>query len=164
MNHRYSWHHWVDYLDGALTKEQRTEMEQHLGACEECGNLRRDVLAMENRLQLAGRRLRDSFPVNRERAHQAAELCAEGFRGKDSHSTAPVLERLTVLRDFMTPLCGSETVSRALQAAAQRTAVQSPERITELLWPDFLENLSCITGMLCGDPTATLVSELGRLA
>jgi hypothetical protein len=83
----------------------------------------------------------------------------EAFR----HS-APVLERLTTLRAFMTPLCGSETVNRALHAAAQRTAVQSPEVLTEVLWPDFLENLSSITSVLCGDPAAMLVTELGRLA
>jgi hypothetical protein len=51
-----------------------------------------------------------------------------------------------------------------LHAAAQRTAVPSPEVLTEVLWPDFLENLSSITSVLCGDPAAMLVTELGRLA
>jgi anti-sigma factor RsiW len=166
VNHRYSWHHWVDYLEGALPEQQRTEMEDHLRTCDECSHLRRSIMAMENQLQLAGKHLRDSFPVNRDRARQAAELCLQRIGGSTSapDSCASVLERLTVLRDFMTPLCGSETVNRALGAAAQRMAVQSPEVLTEVLWPDFLENLSSITSMLCGDPTAMLVSEVGRLA
>ena len=141
-------------------------MEEHLRACEECNHLRRNVMAMENQLQLAGKRLKDSFPANQDRAQKAAQSCLEGIHKMEeaSQTSAPVLERLTTLRAFMTPLCGSETVSRALCAAAQRTAVRSPEVLTELLWPDFLENLSTITSVLCGDPTAMLVSEVGRLA
>ena len=166
MNHRYSWHHWVDYLDGVLPEAQRTEMEEHLHSCEECSHLRGEIMAMENRLQLAGKHLRDSFPVNCDRARLAAESWGQSPREKDSalQSTASMLERLTALRHFMTPLCGSETVSRALEAAAQRTAVRTPEQLTERAWPEFLENLSSITGLLCGDPAAMLVSELGRLA
>lgn len=166
VNHKYSWHHWVDYLEGALAEEQRAEMEKHLQVCEECSRLRRNVITMENRLQLAGKRLRGSFAVDQNRARQAVDTCWESIRKADAaaQNSASVLDRLTTLRAFMTPMCGSETVTRALHAAAQRIAVQSPEALTEVLWPDFLENLSSITSVLCGDPAAILVAELGRLA
>jgi len=166
VNHKYAWHDWVDYLEGALPEDQRAEMEQHLQGCEECRDLRRDVMAMENRLYLAGKDLRDSFAVDQDRVRRAVESCLESKRGADksSEGSASVLDRLTTLRAFMTPLCGSETVIRALSAAARRTAVPSPEVLTEGLWPDFLENLGSITGALCGDPAAMMVAELGRLA
>ncbi|HZR28585.1 MAG TPA: hypothetical protein VFA71_07375 [Terriglobales bacterium] len=141
-------------------------MEEHLRACEECGHLRNNVIAVENKLQLAGKRLRNSFPLNQDRTRQAVESCIESISKTDAAvpNSTSMLDRLTTLRAFMTPLCGSGTVTRALRAAAQRTAVPSPEALPEVLWPDFMENLSAITGVLCGDPAAVLVAEVGRLA
>lgn len=164
MNHKYSWHHWVDYFDGTLPVELRAEMEQHLQLCPECSRLRLSVMAIEDRLQLAGKRLRDSFPASEERARHAVETCLESARDSRAISlSASVQERLTSLQAFMAPLCGSVTAARALHAAARQTSVPSPEGLTDVLWPDFVENLSSIAGVLCGDPAATLVSEVGRL-
>jgi hypothetical protein len=69
--------------------------------------------------------------------------------------------RLGSLHLLLAPMCGEETSTRAICAAAQRVSADSPRSLEERLWPGFVEHLHAIVAMLCGEPAAQLVWERG---
>ena len=164
MNHKYSQQEWIDYLEGDLAPRQREEMDQHLQACDKCSRFYQNMLEVEGKLRFAAQRQRESLRISEARARQAADACILQMPKTGTQVSPAVRRKLTTLENFMSPICGSETTARAMHVAAHRTSVASPEVIGEVLWEDFLENLSSVAGMLCGEPAANLILQVGSLA
>ena len=60
-------------------------------------------------------------------------------------------------------MCGSRTAANALQAAAQIAAVRSPEQVTPDNWEPFLDSLTSIATVMCGETGVHLIREGGRM-
>ena len=111
--------------------------------------------AVDRNLLSAGASLRASVRVD-SAAIFAAKEKALARLGNQSLSL-----RLGSLYLLLAPMCGVETSTRAICAAAHRVSADSPRLLEERSWPGFVEHLHSIVATLCGEPAAQLVRERG---
>jgi anti-sigma factor RsiW len=155
VKHPMAAEEWFAYLDDLTSEAERLRIEKHLQSCPGCResvDLLRDV---DQAWLSAGARLRAAVHVNSS-AMAAAKEKALARLGNHSLSL-----RLGSLYLLLAPMCGMETSTRAMRAAAQRVSADSPRSLEERSWSVFVEHLHVIVATLCGEPAAQLVRERG---
>ena len=68
------------------------------------------------------------------------------------------LERL----ELVMAMCGTRTAAQALQYTAKGSPARSLELVTSENWEPFLENLTSIAVVMCGEPSAHLMRRNGQ--
>jgi hypothetical protein len=155
MKHPISEHERFDYLDGALSDSKRASMDEHLLSCTDCRNSAELMRAVDEALIEAGASLRRTLLV---RASDT-RIAKQKVFAKLGDSSIPI--RLGSLYLLMAPMCGEETSTRAIRAAARNVYAVSPRQLEDRLWPGFVEHLHAIVATLCGEPAAQLILKRG---
>lgn len=159
MQHGITPELWEDYLEGALTRAERSQIETHLNECVECREFMAQMAQCATRLHNAGSWFDAATPVSEEKLDTAWQAMLARIRADDPL----VQQRLDELEAVMAVLCGSHTAARALQAAAAESPARSLARLTHENWEPFLQSLLAIARALCGRTGARLILESGQL-
>jgi anti-sigma factor RsiW len=155
VKHPMAAEEWFAYLDDSTSELERLRVEKHLQSCVGCRESVELLREVDYALLSAGARLRATVEVNTSAMSTAKEkvLARLGNRALSL--------RLGSLYLLLAPMCGMETSTRAIRAAAQRVSAGSPRSLEEHYWSVFVEHLHAIVATLCGDPAAQLVRERG---
>src|SRR5882672_8142614 len=151
MTHLFSEEEWNDYLEEQIDDETRDRFEAHLIGCLSCWKFYERMANATQALRVSGAGLRSVFAKIDE---------AEG--AKRDQPRRVIQQRLDALAAVMAPMCGSQTATKALRAAAQVSHARSLERVTEDNWTSFLMSLKPIAAVMCGETGARLVWESGQ--
>jgi len=166
MTHLFSEEEWNDYIEGEVDDETRDRFEAHLIGCLSCWKFYERMANATAALRTSGAGMRAIFAL------QDRQLSA-GLRGVfakiDETEAAEreeprrlIQQRLDALAAVMAPMCGSQTATRALSAAARVSRARSLESVTEDNWTSFLTSLKPIAAVMCGETGARLVWESGQ--
>ncbi len=166
MTHLFSEEEWIDYVEGRIADETRDRIEAHLIGCLSCWEFYERMANATRALRKGGAGMRAALALPDRRL-------AAGLRGvfakineveeaKGEQPRHAIQRRLDALEAVMAPMCGSQTATRALRAAARVSHARSLERVTEDNWPSFLASLKAITAVMCGETGARLVWESGQ--
>ncbi|HZF39176.1 MAG TPA: zf-HC2 domain-containing protein [Blastocatellia bacterium] len=166
MTHLFSEEEWNDYLEEQIDDETRDRFEAHLIGCLSCWKFYERMANATQALRVSGAGMRSVFAL------QDRQLSA-GLRGvfakideaegaKRDQPRRVIQQRLDALAAVMAPMCGSQTATKALRAAAQVSHARSLERVTEDNWTSFLMSLKPIAAVMCGETGARLVWESGQ--
>jgi hypothetical protein len=155
MNHPIDREEWFAYLEGSVPESGRTRIEHHLRSCPSCNETAELMRTVEDAMTLVGASLRETVTVS-DASIAAAKYSALRRLGDRS---MPI--RLGSLYLLLAPMCGMETSTRAIRAAAHRVSAASPQFLEDRMWPGFVEQLHVIVATLCGEPAAQLVWERG---
>ncbi len=159
MPHKFTPELWEDYLEGALTHAEHSQIETHLNECVECRGVMAQMAQCTTRLHDAGSWFDAAPLVTAEKLDTAWQAMLVRIRADGP----PVRQRLDELEAAMAVLCGSHTAARALQAAAAESPARSLARLTHENWEPFLQSLLAIARALCGRTGARLILESGQL-
>lgn len=154
---------WIDYFDGVMEPEARDRLEAHLIGCELCWEFHDRMARTGERLRAAAERTRESLPFGDAQLHQALGSALGRLRGGAARPPASVRARLDDLTAVMAPMCGVQTTSQALRAAALSSPARSLDAVTSDNWEPFLASLTSIAAVMCGETGAHLVWESGQL-
>jgi anti-sigma factor RsiW len=144
---------WFAYLDDFASQNENSPVAKHLQSCCTCRETVERMRSVDTSLLRAAASLRASVRVSSYAVSTAKEK-ALACLGNQALSL-----RLGSLYLLLAPMCGVETSTRAICAAAHRVSAGSPQLLEERSWPGFVEHLHTIVATLCGEPAAQLVRE-----
>lgn len=165
MTHGISEQDWEAYLEQKLTAEEHDRVEAHLLGCLACWEHYEELKQTTERLHAAGAEARGSLTLSDAQLHVGlrgvfARLRAE--KKPDSAIRSPLQARLDHLESVMAVMCGAHTAVNALRAAARISPATSLEQITAENWGPFLDRLTSIATVMCGETGAHLVRQSGK--
>jgi anti-sigma factor RsiW len=166
MTHLFSEEEWTDYIDGGLDDEARDRIEAHLFGCLSCWEFYERMANATRALGASGAGMRAAFALQDRRLNAGLRAVFakinEAEASKRERPLRAIQQRLDALAAVMAPMCGSQTATKALRAAAQVSPARSLERVTEDNWTSFLTSLKTIAAVMCGETGARLVWERGQ--
>lgn len=167
MTHGISEEAWIQYVDDQLSAAERRRIDAHLVECSACSEFLLRIAGVDRILEREACMFREAFPLDPDCVHVA--LAEVLVRALDSDAKEQALthravaEHLRRLEEVLAAMCGSWTAVNALRLAAMNSIARSPEHLTQTNWPSFLENLTLIASVFCGDAGARLLWEHGQL-
>jgi Putative zinc-finger len=166
MTHLFSEEEWTDYIEGRIDDESRDRIEAHLIGCLSCWEFNERMSTATRALVASGAGMRAAFALQDRRLNAGLRAVFakinEAEAVKRERPLRAIQQRLDALAAVMAPMCGSQTATKALRAAAQVSPARSLERVTEDNWPSFLTSLKTIAAVMCGETGARLVWERGQ--
>ena len=166
MTHLFSEEEWNDYIEGEVDDETRDRFEAHLIGCLSCWNFYERMANATEALRTGGAGMRAIFALqDRQLSAGLRGVFAKIDEAEAAERDAPrrlIQQRLDALAEVMAPMCGSQTATRALSAAARVSRARSLESVTEDNWTSFLTSLKPIASVMCGETGARLVWESGQ--
>ncbi len=153
MKHLTTEEDWFAYLDNQTSEAELSPVSAHLQSCVTCRDTVELMRTVDKSLLQAGARLRASVRISGGAIATAKEKTLSRI-GNQYLSVC-----LGSLHLLLAPMCGVETSTRALRAAAHRVSANSPRLLDEQVWPGFVEHLHAIVATLCGEPAAQLVRQ-----
>ena len=153
MKHATTEEDWFAYLDNVSSEAEHPLIAAHVQSCAACRETVELMRTVDRTLFAAAADLRASVLL-KSAALSAAKASTLSRLGNQSLSM-----RLGSLYLLLAPMCGVETSTRAICAAAQRVSAESPRLLEERAWPGFVEHLHAIVATLCGEPAAQLIRE-----
>jgi anti-sigma factor RsiW len=166
MTHIFSEEEWNDYIEGEVDDETRDRFEAHLIGCLSCWKFYQRMTNATQALRVSGAGMRAVFALqDRQLSSGLRAVFAKIDETEAARRDRPrrmIQQRLDALAAVMAPMCGSQTATKALRAAAQVSPARSLERVTEDNWTSFLTSLKPIADVMCGETGARLVWESGQ--
>jgi hypothetical protein len=166
MTHLFSEEEWNDYIEGDVDDETRDRFEAHLIGCLSCWKFYERMANATEALRTSGAGMRAIFALqDRQLSAGLRGVFAKIDEAESAEREEPrrlIQQRLDALAAVMAPMCGSQTATRALRAAARVSRARSLESVTEDNWTSFLTSLKPIAAVMCGDTGARLVWESGQ--
>ncbi len=170
MFHEISEQDWENYLSDGATGDARRRIEAHLIACPECRVMIERMRQAEGQFKRAISDARRQIALGDEQVYQGLRGVFLRLVAEESETEAgqqriqqQIREQwLRALETALADLCGKHTAVRALRVAAENSPARSLERVEAGNWQPFLERLTSITQVLCGEIGAQLVGEIGR--
>ena len=166
MTHLFSEEQWNDYIEGRIDDETRDRIEAHIIGCLSCWEFHERMANATRALVVCGAGLRAAFALQDRRLNAGMRAVFakinESEAAKHDQPLRAIQQRLDALAAVMAPMCGSQTATKALRAAAQVSPACSLDRVTEDNWPSFLTSLKTIAAVMCGETGARLVWERGQ--
>jgi hypothetical protein len=166
MTHLFSEEEWNDYIEGEVDDEMRDRFEAHLIGCLSCWKFYQRMANATHALRVSGAGMRAVFALqDRQLSSGLRGVFAkldEAEAAKREQPRRQIQQRLDALAAVMAPMCGSQTATKALRAAAKVSPARSLERVTEDNWTSFLTSLKPIADVMCGETGARLVWESGQ--
>jgi len=167
MTHGISEEAWLHYVEDQLAATERRRIDAHLADCNACSEFLLRMTGADRILEGEACRLREAFPLDPDRVHVAlAKVLVRALDSDAKENALPhteVTEHLRHLEEVLATMCGSWTAVNALRLAAMNSIARSPEHLTQTTWTPFLERLTAITSVFCGDAGARLLWEHGQL-
>jgi hypothetical protein len=166
MTHLFSEEEWNDYIEGEIDDETRDRFEAHLIGCLSCWRFYQRMANATQALRVSGAGMRAVFALQDRQLSSALRgvfaKIDEAEAAKRDQPHRLIQQRLDALAAVMAPMCGSQTATKALRAAAQVSHARSLDRVTEDNWTSFLTSLKPIADVMCGETGARLVWESGQ--
>jgi hypothetical protein len=166
MTHLFSEEQWNDYIEGRIDDETRDRIEAHIIGCLSCWEFHERMATATRALVVCGAGMRAAFALQDRRLNAGLRAVFakinEVEAAKSDQPLRAIQQRLDALAEVMAPMCGSQTATKALRAAAQVSPACSLERVTEDNWTSFLASLNTIAAVMCGETGARLVWERGQ--
>ena|SRR5437899_1986630 len=166
MTHLFSEEEWNDYIEGDVDDETRDRFEAHLIGCLSCWKFYERMANATEALRTSGAGMRAIFALqDRQLSAGLRGVFAKIDEAESAEREEPrrlIQQRLDTLAAVMAPMCGSQTATRALRAAARVSRARSLESVTEDNWTSFLTSLKPIAAVMCGETGARLVWESGQ--
>jgi hypothetical protein len=166
MTHLFSEEEWNDYIEGRTDNEARDRIEAHLIGCLSCWEFHERMATATRALVASGAGMRAVFALQDRRLNAGLRAVFakinEAEAAERDRPLRAIQQRLDALAAVMAPMCGSQTATKALRAAAQVSPACSLERVTEDNWTSFLASLKTIAAVMCGETGARLVWESGQ--
>ena len=167
MIHGFAEKDWNDYVEGTTDDQTRDRIEAHLIGCFRCWEMYERLSQATGALRSSGEMLRGVFALQDQQLHdglravfarikQETPLVSQG----QSHE---VQARLNFLEAILAPMCGAQTASKALHAAAKAIPYSKLNIVTTENWEPFLERLTSFATVMCGDTGANLVRVSGKV-
>ncbi|HQR35098.1 MAG TPA: hypothetical protein PLK30_20340 [Blastocatellia bacterium] len=167
MIHGFTEKDWNDYVEGLTDDQTRDRIEAHLIGCFSCWEMYEQMAETTTALRSSGDILRGIFALQDQQLHDGlravfARIKEETPVDSAAHSRE-VRARLNFLEAVLAPMCGSQTASKALRAAALTTSASTPDFVTIENWEPFLERLTSFATVMCGETGANLVRASGKI-
>jgi len=166
MTHLFSEEEWTDYIEERIDDERRDRIEAHLIGCLSCWEFYERMATATRALVASGVGMRAAFALQDRRLNAGLRAVFakinEAEAAKRERPLRAIQQRLDALAAVMAPMCGSQTATKALRAAAQVSPARSLERVTDDNWASFLTSLKTIAAVMCGETGARLVWERGQ--
>ena len=166
MTHLFSEEEWNDYIEGRIDDEARDRIEAHIIGCLSCWEFYERMATATRALVASGAGMRAVFALQDRRLNAGLRAVFakinEAESAKRDRPLRAIQQRLDALAAVMAPMCGSQTATKALRAAAQVSPARSLERVTDDNWASFLTSLKTIAAVMCGETGARLVWERGQ--
>ena len=167
MIHGFTEKDWNDYVEGLTDNQTRDRIEAHLIGCFSCWEMHEQMAEATAALRSSGDILRRAFALQDHQLHDGLrEVFArikEGTSGDSDGHSREVRARLNFLEAVLTPMCGSQTASKALRAAADAIPANKLNFVTTENWEPFLERLTSFATVMCGDTGANLIRVSGKI-
>lgn len=165
MQHGITPENWENYLEGTLVPDERDHIEAHLIGCVSCWEFHERLANLTERLQSDGRMMSHRYPLSNEALQAGLRATYARICERNSSAAVPtsVQQRLHELEAVMTVFCGEQTAVNALQAAAKNSPAKRLLHVSPENWESFLNRLTALAHVLCGNTGAQLVFECGRL-
>jgi hypothetical protein len=163
MWHEFTEEAWESFLSGALTAET-SALNAHLRACAECR-------AMVERLRQSEVQFKQATHAARQQLALQDEQIYHGLRGiflrlltqeAEVNQQQLIEPWLRALEATLSELCGNQTAPHMMQTAARRSPARALENIETANWQPFLEHVTALTQVVCGEVGSQLVTEIGR--
>lgn len=167
MIHGFAEKDWNDYVEGTADDQTRDRIEAHLIGCFRCWEMYEQLSQTTGALRSSGEILRGVLSLQDQQLHDG--LCAVFARIQqetpfDSDSRPHEVQvRLNFLEAVLAPMCGSQTASKALRAAAKAIPSSKLNIVTTENWEPFLERLASFATVMCGETGANLVRVSGKV-
>ncbi|HEV2663834.1 MAG TPA: hypothetical protein VG324_02935 [Blastocatellia bacterium] len=162
----FSEEEWTDYVEGRIAEEARDRIEAHLIGCLSCWEFHERMATATRALVASGAGMRAVFALQDRRLNAGLRAVFAKINGaeaaKRDRPLRAIQQRLDALAAVMAPMCGAQTATKALRAAAQVSHARSLEHVTEDNWTSFLASLKPIAAVMCGETGARLVWERGQ--
>src|SRR5262249_20270397 len=166
MTHLFSEEEWNDYIEGRTDNEARDRIQAHLTGCLSCWEFHERMATATRALVASGAGMRAVFALQDRRLNAGLRAVFakinEAEAAERDRPLRAIQQRLDALAAVMAPMCGSQTATKALRAAAQVSPACSLESVTEDNWTSFLSSLKTIAAVMCGETGARLVWESGQ--
>lgn len=160
---------WNDYVEGLANETTRDRIEAHLIGCLGCWELYDQMAHATETLRATGQGIRAGSMLQDRELYAGLHGVYEKLRMAETVQPASAValhlaiqRKLEELAAVMTPMCGSNTAIKALQAAANGSPARSLDQVTVDNWTPFLKSLNAIASVMCGDTGAHLVWESGQ--
>ncbi len=167
MIHGFTEKDWNDYVEGVADHQTRDRIEAHLIGCFSCWELHEQMSQATGALRSSGEILRGVFALQDQQLHNGLRAVFARIKQEtpfDSESQShEVQARLNFLEAVLAPMCGAQTASKALRAAAHATSADKLNFVTTENWEPFLERLTSFATVMCGDTGANLVRVSGKI-
>lgn len=162
MMHGFTEQEWEGYLEGQLTPEEQDRIEAHMLGCWACWDRYDQMKLTTDQLYEAGAEVRHSVQPSEMQLQVALRQVMQRVNPLAEATPEQIQQRLERLELVMARMCGTRTATQALQYAAKGSPARSLELVTAENWEPFLENLTSIAGVMCGEPGAHLVRRNGQ--
>lgn len=165
MKHVFRAEEWELYLTDPNALKTRAMFDAHLVNCKQCWELYQQESPAMRALSEAGQEARRELTIDEPKlrimfSHMMTNLGAEK---SELNVTAQIQRSLEFLKSVLHPVFGSKATQRALQLAAHGSSGRSLDRMTVEGWNAFLDQLTAIVSIICGDVFASLIREHGKL-
>jgi transcriptional regulator with AAA-type ATPase domain len=167
MIHGFAEDEWNDYIEGFADEPTRDRIEAHLIGCLSCWELHEQMSQTTAALRSSSEILRSVFALQDQQLEDGlravfAQIKQE-TQSETSSQSSEVRARLIFLEAILARMCGAQTASKALRAAAKAAPTSKLNVLTSENWEPFLEQLTSFATVMCGDTGANLIRVSGKI-
>lgn len=154
---------WIDYLDNALSRSERQEIDSHLMVCSACCSQLTEFRQVDQRLRIECGEILQAMARSGVPPIPSTETIRATLREVAAvASPKRSQERLWQMRWVLALLCGSNTAVRIISAAESHANIPANTDPGEQKWLAFLDRLSFLTTEICGRAAGELIFALGK--
>ena len=168
MKHGISDEDWEDYVEGRSSPENIDRIETHLIGCLTCWQEYDQMKYISNQLQAAAADIRRALPLSDTQLHAGLQVVLTRKRAQEQGlgalSSAEIQARKNFLESLISPMCGTQTAIKAMRAAACSSPARTLEDLNIENWHPFLEQLTSIATVMCGETGADLIRKGGSIS
>ena len=168
MNHGISDEDWEGYVEECSSPEGVVQIETHLIGCLACWEHYGQMKHVTNQLREATAALRRVLPLSDRQLHIGLQIVLARSQaqkqGPGILSPAEIQARKNFLESLISPMCGTQTAINALHAAAVSSPARTLNDVTFENWDPFLEQLTSIATVMCGETGADLIRKGGSIS
>lgn len=160
MIHGFTEQEWEAYVEGRLPAAEQDRFEAHMLGCWSCWDRYDQMKLATDQLREAGAAVRRSLQPPHTQMQTAFRQVLQ--RWGTPITPEQIQVRLERLEAVLAGMCGTRTATHALRHAAKQSPAQTLEHVTSDNWEPFLENLTSLAIVMCGETGAHLVRRKGQ--
>jgi anti-sigma factor RsiW len=160
MQHGFSQHDWLAYLEGRLSEQATIRIDRHLTECAECAEFVERTREWERQILSAARAIKEDRFAAPERVEELL-MEAIGRLGTGRPARIRPIGAILVLRRLLEPLLGRRVAEAFVDLAIRRSALTDAAELEPQTWPAFVEQLCLAAESLGGINTQRMIKRAG---